>query len=217
MGFSVSTPVYRQTMIDVFEGEPSKFAVTTPSPVGSPIAIQTSIPIWLRPPHCACTSDQFNPRPETELTAVKFFDEIAARYKSPLTPVKVPEVDTVFELAEPPVSASLKLIGPSNPPSSENLAVTAIFESTVMVSVILRPLRSPLQPLKTQPISGAAVSVTTVPCSYTPPGGSKVTLPEPMNVTLSELVTVKSTALESCPSLLVIWILPEVAFAGTVA
>jgi hypothetical protein len=40
------------------------------------------------------------------------FAEIAAKYKSPFTPVKLADVDTVVELEDPPVFTSANVISP---------------------------------------------------------------------------------------------------------
>jgi hypothetical protein len=71
-----------------------------------------------------------------------------------------------------------------------NVAVTLVAALTVMVHVVDWPAQAPLQPLKTEPALGCAVSVTTVPLIYgaahvlpqSMPAGLDVTTPEPVPV-----------------------------------
>ena len=64
------------------------------------------MPVCLRPEHCAATSVQVKPRPATLLTLTFGLVVIAARYKSPGTPVIAVDVDAVRELVEPPLTTS---------------------------------------------------------------------------------------------------------------
>ena len=58
----------------------SKLAVTIPSPVGLPRALQTSTMVWLRPPHWRSTKLQVRPSPLTDCTTAEpFLVEMAAR------------------------------------------------------------------------------------------------------------------------------------------
>jgi len=62
-GVVAFTPEYRATSTAAFRGTPLRVAVTTPLPVGVPSAFQTSIRVWFRPEHCACTRGHVSPRP----------------------------------------------------------------------------------------------------------------------------------------------------------
>src|SRR3990172_1526625 len=74
---------------------PSNEAVTIPSPVGVPRALQTSTTVALRPPHWRSTKLQVSPRPLTDCTTGgPFFIEMAARYRWSGTAVRLAEVET---------------------------------------------------------------------------------------------------------------------------
>ena len=51
IGAATFTPEYRETEMTALCSATSKLAVTTPSPVGVPRALQTSTIVWLRRPH----------------------------------------------------------------------------------------------------------------------------------------------------------------------
>jgi hypothetical protein len=95
-----------------------------------------------------------------------------------------------------------------------------LFAFIVIVAGFVEPVRSPLQPTKETPGDGVAVSVTSVPDAYAPPGGDSITVPAPTTFTVSvkpEPVTVKELALVAVPMGVVTRIGPVVAPTGTVA
>ena len=69
------------------------------------------------------------------------------------------------------------------------VAVTVLLEFMVIVVGLVDPLKSPLQLENNHPESGVAVSVTTVPASYVPPGGFNVTVPLPTVLTVKVYCT----------------------------
>ena len=142
-------------------------AVTMPSPLGLPIAIQIATLVFSRAEHCAFSSDQFKPRPLTSVTSTGSRVAIAARYKSPLTATTGKTVLTELprEMLPETVPSWTTRLPPLPPPELTKLAVTFLSLSITMLVRIVVSLKSPLQPLKRKPASAIAVSETTAPSS----------------------------------------------------
>src|SRR5512134_1977320 len=104
-----ATPEYRVTAITAL------VAATLPV-VAAPCAHHRSIPVRFRPPHCVDTRVQVRPSPVTVFTVRVGLVEIAARYRSPLTPVRLVDVWTLTELADPPCCISMNTGGVIGPP-----------------------------------------------------------------------------------------------------
>ena len=63
-----------------------------------------------------------------------------------------------------------------------NVAVSDLLLFSVTVTGLALPLTAPLQPANDDPTLAVAVTVTTVPEAYTPPGGFKPIVPLPFPV-----------------------------------
>ena len=84
------------------------------------------------------------------------------------------------------------------------VAITFLSLSIVMVTGLVFPLKSPLQPVNTWPESEATVKVISVPALWRFPGGSMVMLPGPFVLTSKEYWRVKFAVTALLPSMVMV-------------
>jgi len=127
------------------------------------------------------------------------------------------------EVTVPLPTSRLDLLTLSGNVCSVNVAVTVLEAFIVSVQVAPFIESHPAQPVKSDPVPGAAVRVTTAPTWYELPNGGgldvelTVPVPLPALATVNATVTVKLPVLVAVPPAVVTLTGPVVAPAGTIA
>ena len=125
------------------------------------------------------------------------------------------------EVTVPLPTSTLDLLTVRGNVWSVKVAVTVLEVFIVTVQVAPDTESHPAQPVKSDPVAGAAVRVTTVPSWYELPdgGGLELTVPVPLpaRATVNVTVTVKLLVLVAVPPAVVTLTGPVVAVAGTIA